>query len=78
MDSQGDQGRTRKGQEDQGDVKELWGTHLAVSRSPGLRGLPSGSSLCSLSIHQTSLSYSLDKGNGRKDLGRDPQRLFAR
>ena len=52
----GSRGKSQKeGQEDQGEIKELGGTPLAVSGSPGPPGLPSGSSLGSLSIHQTCL-----------------------
>ena len=53
----GSPGKSQKeGQEDQGEIKELGGAPLAVLRSPGPPGLPSGSSLGSLTIHQTGLS----------------------
>ena len=43
MDFQGNQ--SQEGQEDQGEVKDIEGSPLAVFRSPGPPGLPSGSGL---------------------------------
>ena len=40
---------------DQGNVTEQGGTALAISRSPGPPGHPSGSALGSQSIHYTAL-----------------------
>ena len=50
-----------EGQEDQGGIEELGGPPRAVLRHPGPPGLPSGFSPGSLTIHQTTLSYSLAK-----------------
>ena len=56
----GSPGKSQKeGQEDQGEIKEIGGPPLIVLRSPGPPGLPSGSSLGSLTIHQTSLRRAL-------------------
>ena len=50
----GGQGKSQKdGQEDQGTLKQLAGPPLALLSLPGPPGLPSGSSLGSLTIHQT-------------------------
>ncbi len=48
-----------EGQEDQGRVKELGGTPLAVLGSPGPPGLSPGPSLGSLAIPETSLRRTL-------------------
>ena len=49
----GSPGKSRKeGHEDQGQAKELGGTPLAVLRSPGPPGLPSGYPLGSLELAQ--------------------------
>jgi hypothetical protein len=55
----GSPGKSQKeGQEDQGTLKQLGGSPLSILPRPGPPGHPSGSSLGSLSIHQTALSYS--------------------
>ena len=45
----------KEGQEEQGEVKELGGSHLAAVRSPGPPGLPFCASLGSLELPQSSL-----------------------
>ena len=60
----GSQGKKQnEGQEDQGTLNQLGGSPQALVPLPGPPGipsfLPSGSSLGSLQIHQTSLSNSL-------------------
>ena len=52
-------GSRRKVRRTRVKVKELGGTPLAALRSPGPTGLPSGSSLGSLELPQTSLPLSL-------------------
>jgi len=60
MDCQGAQGRARrKARRNREGYKRQGGPSLAVLRSPGPPVFPSGSSLGSLTIHQTTLSYSL-------------------
>ena len=56
----------KESQEDQGEVKELGGTPLAVIRSPGPPGLPSGSPLDPLELHQTSLREALQTDSLKK------------
>ena len=53
----GSPGKSQKeGQEEQGTLKQLVGFPLALLSLPGPPGLPSGSSLGSLTIHQATLS----------------------
>ena len=47
--------RQKEDQDDQGEVKNVGGIPLAVSKSAGPTGLPFGSSLGSLEVPQTTL-----------------------
>ena len=60
MEVPGSEGKSQKeGQEDQGALKQLGGSSLFLLPLPGPPGLPSGSSLASLELHQNSLSKGL-------------------